>query len=965
MGRRFLIAMLAICLYFQDARAQLDSASQDILIKKLELIYGQLPATDASKVGVTLRLADLYAERARQGSIEGTADMSADRAKALRLYNEVIDKAPESARAKITLQMGHLNQLNGKDDQAIALYQKNLGPASTPLARAEAELSLGEIYFKRRDFNKAIPHYENVIAIPEAASRGLASYRRGWCNFHLGKTDLALKQLETVLRTPDLLSRNNAGSGQIDTVFQEEVARDYGTFLAKTNVTKKDVETLIELSPGASKLISGQSLAFELERLGKKDEALMTWGIVGPMLSSPPERVASQLAICKLHLDKNDKIAAAKAYEDAMQLWKELTYKDTPQEQELRRRARNFVVAWNETEKKAPSAELLSAYEYFLALFPQDLDMHMYAAQVAQVQNNYSSAWSHYSSARALMQKDKAASDKLESLLLTQIELAESAKDPVLAQEAYSLYIENSPKKTKLLEVQYQKARALYDKAEYPAAAEELRAIAIGGKENPSLRKQAADLSLDALVLMKDETRLVTWAREYEKAFVNNKSDFTQVVQKAALTKSAALAATDTVAALAALKDFDPAQATSEDKVKFYKNKLILAEKAGEIREASEAADGLLALPQASKEDRELAWGRKAYFAELRLDFSTAYAATEKIEKSLSADEKTFKLAMFAELSGRPSSPLYMNYLAQTKDMERKQLVAAELVRKSKNPAIELEKVRGVLSANPVLLGQLSAETYARTGNEALLKKALADAKVRETDGGRLLQRQAFLKEFAVMKKPLVEDKLDTSSNNKLAHSIKRRANLLSKLEDLTKRSIQSGDWTAQLVSIDLLARESERFYQDLLSAPVPPGLQADEEQQYLTLLSQQAMPYQTKASEAKAKVEQFWTADWSTPLDSSWEQRNLRKLIEVEVAALKEIAPEAQAAKLTGYKDEVNLAARPSVQEMQTARQKVFENPMDKSALEALLSLEKKSENQAMSDYLTNRLDRLNKGVL
>jgi len=964
-----LIVTLAICLHFQPARAELDAANQNILISKLEMVYRHLADNDASKVGVTLRLADLYAERARQAaaqSADGGADAKeakADRDKALRLYGEVLDRAPEAARGKIVMQMGHLHQMNGQEDKAISLYMKN-SSAEDPAVRAEAHLSLGEIYFKRRDFNKAISHYNQVMELPKSAGKGLAAYRRAWSHFNLKQIPLAVSETEAILKSPELLSRSNADRAQIDNQFHDEVARDYVTFLAQTPVTKGKVEVLMELSPTATKLTNGQALAAELERLGKKDEALLTWGVVGGLLANPSDRLNSQIAMAQLHLDKNDKPAALKAFENAMQSWKDVGFKETPQEIELKRRARHFVVAWNQTEKKNPAPELLSAYDQYLALFPTDVEMHMYAAQVATTQKNYVAAMARYTAARDLLLKDKAATDKLEDVILSQIEVAESAKDAAMAQDAYDSYIKYSPKKTKLLEVQYQKAHALYDKGDYGPASVELHDLAVSGKSNPTLRKQAADLSLDALVLLKDEEKLMTWAREFEGVFANNKADFSQIVQKGVLTKSANMAEANPVGALAVLNQFEPAKASAEDKVKYYKNKLILAEKAGDITVAAAAADSLLALPNISKEDRELAWGRKAYFAEMRLDFSTAFAATEKLEKTLAADEKAFKLAVFAELSGRQSSNYYLNYLAQAKDAERKRLVAAELVRKSKTPDVEIEKVRQILAADPALLAQLYAEAFAKTGKEAIAKKVLADGKLRDTDSGKLFQRQAFLKEFAAAKKVLVNDKLDTSSNNKLAASIKRRANLLTKTEELTKKSIQSGDWTAQLVSIDLLAKESERFYQDLLSAPVPQGLSPEEEQEYLSLLSNQAMPYQTKSAEAKAKVGQFWTADWVTPMQASWQHKPIRKLIQTEIDALKEVAPADQVVKLDSFKEAVTLAEKPSTQEMQTARQAVFNNPNDRKALEQLLSLERKSDNLAMSEYLKTRLNDLsNKG--
>ncbi|HMN67534.1 MAG TPA: tetratricopeptide repeat protein [Bdellovibrionales bacterium] len=932
-SRMRLVAILAfIGLLSNPARAQLDAASQKLLIDKLDKVYLTLAPKDPSKVAVTMRLADLYADRARQESMNG-GNPVADRNKALRLYNEILDRAPEAARPKVILQIGHLYQMNGQDDKAIALYQQNIGPSQDAGVRAEAHLSLGEIYFKRRDFSRAISHYDQVLESPKVGAKGLAAYRRAWARFNLGQNAQAIKDLEKILTTPELLSRSSAAGLQVDSQFKEEVSRDYATFLAKEPVAKTQVESLFKLSPEATRISNVQALAFDLERLGKKDDALTAWKFVSGYLSQPADRLAAHLSMAQLHLDKIDKPSALKSYEGAMQSWKETAFKNGEAEQEAKRRARNFLVAWNQTEKKNPSVELSSAYDLYLAVFPQDVDAQLYAAQIAQDQKNFKGSWLRYTAARDSLLKDKtpAAKDKLETVVLSLLELAESSKDDALAAQAYESYIEHSPKKTKLTEVQYQQARALYEKGDYPAASQKMRTIALGNGD-PNLRKQAADLSLDALVLMKDETQLLEWSKDYQKAFPASKNDFAQISQKTLLTKSAAIAEKDPAAALALLKDFDPAQASTEDKVKFYKNKLILAERQGDVREAAGAADALLALPQTSKEDRELAWGRKAYFAELRLDFSTAFAATEKLEKSLPIDEKNFKLAVFAELSGRQSSPFYMSYLSQTKDAERKRLVAAELVRKSKKPDQELEAVKSVLAADPVLYAQISAEVYAKTGKEPILKRVTQDPKLRETDAGKLLARQLFLRDFEDVKRPLTADKLDTKSNNKLAASIKRRAALLNKVEELTKRSIQSGDWTAQLVSIDLLARESERFYQDLLSAPVPPGLSPEEEQEYLGLLSAQATPFQTKSSEAKAKVGQFWEADWSTALNTSWQQKPLRKLIRTEIEALKEIAPEGQRAKLDGYKEELTLVERPSLKDMQAARQRVFENPMDRS---------------------------------
>jgi hypothetical protein len=966
LGRISWSAIFAGALSLQAA-AQMDSASQNLLIEKLDGVYLHLPANDPSKVAVTLRLADLYADRARQASVSGGADRPLDRQKALRLYGEVVDQASDGARPKIILQMGHLHQMNGDEDKAIGFYTKNISSQLDPALLSEANLALGEIYFKRRDFNKAIPYYDEVLKHSQAGSRGLAVYRRAWSYFHKGEITTAIQELERILKSTELQARSGASTG-VDPQFKEEVARDLATFMAKDPVTLARVETLFALSPEHTRVQNGYALAHELERLSKRQEALLTWNFVVGHLAQPSERLVAQLSMAQLHLDTADKASALKNYERALQSWGDAGVKGTEGEAELKRRARNFVVAWNQTEKKQPTPELLTAYELYLSVFSDDIDARLYAAQLATDLKNYPAAWTHFTHARDLLAKEPGQADKLESVLLSMIETGESAKNETLEMDSYASYIQYSAKKTKLSEVRYQQAHALYDKGDYAKASEALRALAVEVKADAKLRKQAADLSLDALVLLKDELHLITWAKEYEMLFTDQAAEFSAIIQKAVLTRAAALAEKDPAAALAALKDFNPLRASGEDKLKYYKNTLILAEKLAQIKEASMAADALLSLPSVSMEDRELAWSRKAYFAELRLDFSTAFAATEKLEKTFPVDEKNFKLAVFAELSGRASSPFYLNYLAKSKDEDRKPLVAAELVRKAKNPEAELEKVKGVLAAHPALLAELYAEIYSATAKEAVLRKVASNSALNSTEAGRLLARQKFLKEFAPVKAKLSADKMDSSGNAKLAASIKRRGVLLTKAEDLAKRSIQSGDWTAQLISIDLIARESERFYQDLLSAPVPAGLNSEEEQEYLNLLSAQAMPFQTKAAEAKAKVAQFWsTSDWSAPLAASWQRKSLRGLLDTEIAALKEVAPPEQLSKFDAFMNarEPQLAMRPSVSELQLARQKVYENPMDRKALEDLLTLERSCENRAMSEYLATRLERLTKGTL
>jgi hypothetical protein len=98
-----------------SAQSSVDPKTRDLLIEKLTQVYLNLAPSDAAKVGITLRLADLHAERARLDAMKDLESGctvceagKADRKKALSYYQEVLPKVPESSLGKVMAQVGHL-----------------------------------------------------------------------------------------------------------------------------------------------------------------------------------------------------------------------------------------------------------------------------------------------------------------------------------------------------------------------------------------------------------------------------------------------------------------------------------------------------------------------------------------------------------------------------------------------------------------------------------------------------------------------------------------------------------------------------------------------------------------------------------------------------------------------------------------------------------------------------------------
>lgn len=987
--------VLALGLSGLQAEAQLaDAKTRDLLINKLTQVYATLAPADTARTALTTRLADLHAERARQ---EAMAELQAgctvcnagieDRKKALRYYQEVLPKLNDAQVAKVLPQVGHLYQMTGQEKLAIETYDKVIKDGKQPEAVAEAHLSLAEMAFKKRDFETAKAHYAKVLSIPQSTSKGLAAYRISWCDFNLGNLEPSIQGLKKVLTTPELSSRSATGGiVQVDKQFQEEVSRDLATFLARRPVTTDDAKMLFDLSPESVKLPNVIYLAGETERLGQGKSAIALWRFAQERQSKPRQKVEGHIHIAQLEMEQKNPRAAGQEFDLAMNLWgSAIGTSEDDQAKEMKARLRKLVLDWNRAEKKSPSDELTAAYKAYLATFPTEADMTVWSAQVSRERKEYANAVALYSRGATLYSQSlktavkaedkKASLEGLENALLGAIETAEISKDNTLLVSAYDSYLALSQDKKREVEVLYQKANIVYQKQEYGPAAEQMRAIAfMTSAKSPDalkVRMQAADLALDALVLLKDDEKIEKWAKDFAGLFPKEASEYAKVARKSVLTQSAALATSaegaataDYEKAWAVLSRFDLATTTPEDKIAYLKNRLILAEKTKRFAEARDSADQLLKLPGTSAEDKQYALTRKAWLAELILDFDTALSATEQIlpTKDVPEDQRLLKLAMYADLANKDTRPYLSKYLGVSKDEEKQLTIASQLVRESKEPLKELEKQKTVLLKKPELYAQLALEIAAKLEKVEIAKSALAQKGVVGTNPGRLLSRMVILDEVTAQKGKFAAHVVDGSNQKKLATTLKARIAMIEALEKTAGKAVESGDWTTQLVSLDFLAKESERFYSEILSLPMPAGLSPEDEQQYLGLLSQQAAPYQIKAQDVKKKVEEFWANKSAVQaLEKSLVSSTgaLRSLVVKEIKLLASVAPDASKSELEALanRPEANSLIKPNLAQIEQARQAVREEPLSAARLEALLSLERQAGRIGMVSYLEGRI--------
>lgn len=987
----FTIAFTTACfsLVLNSARAdKMDESTHTEVMSSLERVLNKMSPNSGARVGITQRLADLYAERSRLAEMkenEANCDVckqaKEDRVRALQLYESIFSKVKSENKTRVMLQMAHLYQLTEQTPKAFKLYQDVVkqGANSKSETVGLAYTGIGEIQFRQAKFKAALESFNKALEIRATPRPGFVKFRIAWCLFNMDKLKSAIQTLEHILRTPALTL--NAKTRTQDVSFREEVSRDFATFISRSeNVTQADVNKVAQLTPESNRDENLNYFASELDRLGKKTPALMVWGIIGNQNKEGADRIEGQIRLAQLQYDINKKKAALVEYEGGINYWIDKGCEGDRCD-ELRSKYRKFVTDWGKADEEEPTVELLKVYQLYTSAF-EDVEVNYWGALVAKKLSKWNEAIQLYRNASELSKlglsrgqtgKQKISSEKLKTIfegsLLGEIEVAEISKDNALKDRAYDHYLEVNPNGVKNVEVRYQKAHILYEKNDYKAAAVALRDLALStDKNSPELKEKAADLSLDSLAILKDHERLEKWSLEFANVFPNRKNDFIQISRKSVINRAAEDLNNSKVASSrleSNLSDLSAVQlqgADDKEKITYFKNRLMTAEKLKNLTEVNRSADGLLAIKSLSKSDWDFAMSRKAWAAEMTLNFGLAYKLTEKMtHPRMPEDERVLKLAVFAELAGHNPDALYSRYIKITKNRKSAQQIMAKLVRRSSNPLATLRQYESQLNSNPNLLASLYLEIFARTKDYKFAEQVARLPRVRSTPSGTVFNRFIFLKDFRVFQAELSHSNLNSRSDADLKKSLKARLALLKRADQQAQRAIQMGDWTLQLTTLDTVARENQRLAQDIKNLPIPKNLNAAQRKEYDALVAQQIQPYLQKAKQVVDKIEELWGK--SSNLDqlvSEFEKTtgSLRGILAMELRALMEVAPRS-------YKNSIasTLAEKgdqPSAQRIEEARRSVQENPFSVSKLERLRDLEERAGRDTHAGYFQARVNQL-----
>jgi len=949
----------------------------DSLINKFELIYKNLAPGDPQRVAISLRLADLLSEKARRvGQLEfnqtGAFGKQSEelREKALKIYESTLPSLEGSQKSRVLLQMGYLSELVQDSKRAQKYFAEVSSTTSDLKLKGEAYLALADNLFRSKYYLEALDAYNKSLSYP-VERKGYAQFRKAWSHYHLGNVSQAVAELQTLISTPDFLRPvQSSSNADIDLDFLNEVAQDAATFLARRgNLTLKDLDSFYKSLTKVNAIEHIRHLGYESQRLGQMTDVLTVWNFIYSIAESPVTRAEAQSFLAEAYLATGQKELAVKALKISLDEWSGVPGGCLDSIcVEIQKKNRNLVVNWHKSEKISPTELLFQAYESYCGVHSSDLEMAEWKAQILNALGRHKEAYKEYFTL-SLKQPD---SEGRERLLLLGLDLAERLSSAEIKQEARVAYLTHSILKKQKWPVTYQINKHFYDIKNFDEARSRIQQFAESPDAPYDLRLLSAHLLLDILAEQQQDEEVINKASQYATMFQKNGSEFKKIQNKAALNYVQKLGLQKAEKALAIIEhSIFVDELDHADRVAYLKNQIVLQTHLKNLARARSFVRLLKATPNLTDDDKKWVNAKRLELAEAAFDFEDALVALKEMPSE--SVEYYLKLALFAEVTEKESSVPYLTKaFEKTSDVELKKVLFFDLLQKSDAPLAWVEKnVAWLQSVDPDSVGRAFVIVYNKSRDLKSLNRALSLTS-ENSAWLSLIWRYRFLSDFGKQAESLSSMVLNNKTEKSLQKSIKDRIAHLNAIEKIAVAAINKKDWASQVIVLSTLARENKRFFNELMSLPIPDGLTEVESNQYMSLLSKQAEPFQTKANQFSSKASELWAND-------SWDQDYLTviksrpetvELLKLEVSMLSEgeltNSIQARLAKVKdALSDQINSPRSPSLvtngsdltQRLNELRSQVKASPFDYQKQIQLIQLERAVGNARLADYLEAKM--------
>lgn len=979
---RRLTILSVVCLGVLNVRLanadKMNSGTQDLVIQKMERVLSAIGKEDPSWVPTQQRLADLLAERARdrfmlevEANCDGCKGSKADRQKAIGIYEELLRQVRINEHGPILFQLAHLYEMAGQNDNAIRLFEQIIKEAKAkkinPSIVSRSHAALGDLLFQKNKFVDARKNYVIALKDDKLENRALVTYNMAWCDFNEEKLSSAIAIMENLLKNKHLITRDTEEGSKYDPVFHADIMRDLATFYSRKAITDKEINEFESLAPAQNRKELMFHFASEADRLGQKQAAhkILNRYLEQPDLTKE-ERLEAFVRMAQVNYDRGQTTQSTQDFAKAAAAFKNTGCEESKCE-ELQKTMKRYVTELHRSKKLKPDQDLMNAYLIYNKTFPSDIEMANRGSQIAMDMAKYPLAIQIYrsiSESRSFSKKDR------EAALANEVSAAEKSQDLKLRREAYLHFLKYTDDEAKAFEVRYQLAYLSYQEKNLKEAALAFNELALDKKGNADLRKKAADLSLDAAAQLKDEEALQKWAWDYSEKFPAHKAEFAALARKALMNQVAAVAnnpkssTSDHSKLLKKVLTTDVSGAKANEKILFYNNIGVLAQKTGEDSTYIQAMLAQIAMPEvpASRKD-ELREQLAAHY-EKHLDFKNAYRMASQVQSSkMSEKDREFRLGTLADLADMNPEKHYKAALKAGLKGDRALVMRSRLVLLSSNPVKELKAQSKELKAKPDLLNETALLVYARTMDKNGLKSVFEMKELRRKSAAQFFQKQEFYTKVGKFHPTLARHQLNAKNDRTVQKSIQERMGLTAKADKLLSESVALKDITAQLIMLNIVASENERLVRDLAALPMPKGLSPAEQKQYVDILKGRSKPYLVKAKTARQKMDELWASSPAlAQLANEYKMARpeIQKLLVREMQILEELPGRGR--MKTAVSDALGTSSFTS-KDLVSARKSVSENPSNVRDLENLKYLETKMGHPLMPSYLEARLNQIQRG--
>jgi TolA-binding protein len=830
-----------------------------------------------------------------------------DYARTMQLYDRILTKHTNFERLDFVLYMKAFALLErGQDEESLGLFQRILRDFPESRFRPDAHMALAEHVFNTNyDYKAALVQYDHVLEYQESELYDLALFKSAWCLWQLGNKPEAALRFRRVLdiegaqagvtrkkRLKELQSEALEYLIQVFTEDERNRAADVRRFLAEIGGEKHVERVLMRLS----------ATYFDQARFDRGIEAYALLLSIDPASKRAPEY---QLAIARGYMALDDFPKALAAYETLAQsygpgsTW--ATQQPDPErvtearltiERALREQGMALHEIAQRDQRKDQferAADIYRVHRKYFDDSPESYRISFYLAEILfhRLAQN-AEAGDVYLAAARKNPKGEFTKDALynavgafERVRETEISRCtgsvpcpETDNDKKFST-AIELYAQLYPNDPELPEILFRQGKLYYDRHVYDPAVRLFGQLLERYPKSP-YAAQAGELVLDSFNRAADYANIEQWARKLKSAPAFASADAQKrldgLILGAAFKRGEQLAekgeheqAAEAYARAADEFPNDPRAAKAR-----YNAGLELS-RAGKLAAADAAYTALIDKYPGSEEGALGAWnGAQMYESIAQFKdaarFYEAYAERfPKAEKAADAQYNAVLLRVTAKdhdaaivggkrfVSRFPNDPAlddvyFLIGRAQAQKGEPSEAAATyrQYIKRSKNRDRKIEA--------STRLGQALLEAGDRKAADKAFDEATDEAKRGKSKLGegryyaaqaRFLQGDEALREFEAIT-------IDGNLSG-LGARLKQKTKLLAKAATIYSDVVQfqEAEWvTAALYKI---GKSYESFAKALNDAPMPEGLNENEQQVYRDELAMFVVPMEERALEAYA----------------------------------------------------------------------------------------------------------------